>query len=227
MHRTLALALAAGLVLGAPALAQPVRIVSPYRPIFTTQSLGPAVAYLRTGQAAPDFGPQDGPLLSARYTVRLSGPLELEVRGGAASSRRTLFAPDPTNPLQPPQRRGEVPVTLALGEGAFRFRLTGPRTWHRLSPFLTAGFGLASDVRRTHPEEDSVPPDARFRFGTRFVVSTGAGTEWYVGRRWALVPDVRLRWWRLDRPRGLQRGLGESSAWVPNLAVELGLAYTF
>lgn len=221
------LAFVPAIAFAASAAAQPVRITSPYRPLLTTQSLGPAVAYLRTGRTVPAFGPQDAPLLSLRYTVRLSGPLELEARAGLAPSQRTLYAPDPSNPLAPPQARGDVPATLALGEGAFRFRLPGPRTWHRLSPFLTAGFGVVADLRRSVTAEDSIPPDARFRFGTRFAVSTGAGTEWYLGPRWAVVPELRLRWWRLDRPRGLQQGATESSAWVPNLAVELGLAYTF
>lgn len=211
-----------------PAVAQ--QIVSPYRYIETSHSVGGYLGYLWAGSDEPDLGPQPAPLIGIRYHGRLTGGLAGEVALSFAPSERTVFLnqPDPTDPSRlTPVAQGETGMPLLFAEGALRFHVTGPRTWNNLAPFVLGGIGLVVDLGGTDAVEEDAAPEDRFDFGPALAVSAGLGTDYFLSDRVSLNFEVRDRIWRLSVPQGLTASGREESNWKNNPTVSIGAALHF
>ncbi len=229
IRRFLVLALASTLY---PAAASAQRIDSPYRFVETSQTAGPFIGYLATGQNALELGPQSGPVFGVRYGIRISGPFRAEGTVGYMPGTRDVFAVD-TLAADSTDRAllGEADVQMLIAGAQLRFDLTGPRTWHRLQPFLLAGGGVAIDFASPTPEEEELPVDDRFDFGTSFAGELGAGVEWFLSDRLSMRAEVRDQFWKLPTPAGFVnvRPVGElpEDEWISNWSMSAGISLHF
>ncbi|MGH7505436.1 MAG: outer membrane beta-barrel protein [Longimicrobiales bacterium] len=222
----LALAL---LALRAPDGANAQTILSPYRYIETSQSIGLAGGYALTGKGAIDLGPKAGPALLARYNIRISGPFVAEAEIGILPTTRAVW--DTVTADTTRSQIGESDVRLVTAMAALRFNVTGPRTWHGLLPYLILGAGIAVDAGGTSAVEEELPADVRFDFGTSFAGQLGAGAELFLSPRLSLRVDGRNVLWKIDTPAAFftgERGrLIPRDEWTQNFYLSAGLAIHF
>lgn len=216
-----------------PAAAHAQRIDSPYRFVESAQSVGPFVGYLSTGQNERELGPQSATVFGARYGIRISGPFRAEGTIGYVPTTRDIFAVDSLAADSTDRALiGEADVSLLFANAALRFDITGPRTWYRLQPFLLAGGGVAIDFASlTELEEEELPVDDRFDFGTSFAGELGAGIEWFLSDRLSMRAELRDHFWKLMTPAGFGNAphgddLPED-AWISNWSVSAGLSLHF
>jgi hypothetical protein len=225
------------LFLGAAALAAPVaadaqQIRSPYEFVETAQSLGVQFGYAAANTGALDLGPRSGPLATARYVIRLQGPMAVEAEAGFLRAERGVYNLVQDTLLEPPtriERVGEADVTLLLLKGGLRMHLTGQRTYHNLLPYLVVGGGAVIDLAGRGAADELVTPEARYRFGTSFAGELGAGVDWFLSRQLSLRGDVRNLFWRLDTPDAylLRDATTTHQQWVRNLTLTAGAAWHF
>lgn len=222
--RSLTLLAAASLMLSTSAAAQ--RITSPYRYVEEKQSVGPFGGHLSTDRGELGFGPTSGPIFGAGYSLRLTGPLQLEAMIGYFPTTRAVL--DTIRVDGQPRNVGEADVDLLFLQGGFRFNLTGPRTYHHLRPFLLATGGIATAVRDDHPEERFLStPTAAFRFGTSFAAQVGGGIEWFVVPHVSLRVEARDLFWELDTPQAFRLQGEREDDWVHNLFLSASVTYNF
>jgi hypothetical protein len=204
-------------------------ITSPYRFIEQSQAAGAFGGYITTSKGTFDLGPESGPVFGLRYGIRLSGPFTVEADAGFFPSKRlvqdTVLADSIIQPV------GEADINLLMVIASLRFNLTGPRTWHRLQPFVLFGVGAALDLSGTSAfEEDALEADVRFDFGTSFAGQIGGGIEWYPAERFTLRLDARNVLWNVDTPIAFVRVFGEEieeDEWLQNGVFTLGLSIRF
>jgi hypothetical protein len=160
----------------------------------------------------------------------LGGPLTVELNLAFSPSKRDLYDADPNADSSHVEldRLGEVNEALLITEGAFRFRLTGDRSYKGFAPFVLASGGLVIPVSGSTAAEDSLPAHRRLDFGPSFAVGTGAGVDFFPGQRVSLRLEGTYRLWRLSTPPGmLPAGQGKVTAWTANSGISLGAAYHF
>lgn len=204
-------------------------IPSPYRYVETTQSAGIFAGWLVTDTGENQIGPHSGPILGARYTVRLSGPLSGEVGLATIPSQRTVFrrasAAGDSLRLEAVE---DVNSLVLLGEAGLRFHLTGPRTWNGLAPYAALSGGGVWDVLGASEADEALDATQRVEFGPGFAVGGGAGTDWFLSERFVLRIEARDYLWRLTTPQGLtQDGQQEETEWTNNVGLTLGVALYF
>jgi hypothetical protein len=230
--------LAAAALLAAPLAAQvgrdPAR--SPYRDILYGNGWT-VMAGRVYGDGGPlRLSPNSGTSFSVRYDVRFSGLLQGFVGLSFLGTERQVLAPDDSVAHR---FSGPFDATVWVPEAGLQFNLTGPKTWHRLAPYVAASFGAA--VGESTPQDTS-----EFTFGTKLMVSPSAGVRAYLSERVHLRVDYRLYYWKmkypntwLDEPAAQPGdvGNGERNApvqsvdalddWVftPSLRVGLGIAF--
>ncbi|HEV2148903.1 MAG TPA: hypothetical protein VGR37_15970 [Longimicrobiaceae bacterium] len=237
MRRTLIAALALGSLLGSASGLRAQTIPSPIRYVEQKHSVGVSAGYLFTdpaveiNEAQIELGPQSGPLVSARYNIRFGGPLSGEVRVGFSPTERKVYAPTgETNPqLFVPTEVGTESAQLVMADAGLVFHLTGPRTWHRLAPYLVGTGGLASDLNRGSDLEANITEGAQYDFGPSFALGLGLGTDWFPTRRLSVRLEGRDRLWKIEAPPGFANPAGKRSIseWTHNFSVTLGAALHF
>lgn len=237
MRRTLIAALALGaLFVGGSAL-RAQTIPSPIRYVDPKQSAGISGGYLLTSPAVEindediEFGPQSGPLVTARYQLRFGGPLSGEARVSFSPTKRKVYAPtdEPDPELFVPEEVGETDVALLMGEAGLVFHLTGPRTWHGLAPFLAGTGGLAADLAGGSDLEEDIPTTARYEFGPSFALGLGAGTDWFPTRRMSVRLEARDHLWRIEAPSQIANlaNANDITRWTHNFSFSIGAALHF
>ncbi|MEZ4417832.1 MAG: hypothetical protein R3E10_18905 [Gemmatimonadota bacterium] len=181
----------------APARAQ--TIESPFSFIDKRQAGGLFVGYRSAGTGRFGYGPGPGPIFGAVYDLEVAGPLGLDVVTTINPTTRDVINPD-----LPEGARvtGSADVLLTSIEALFRFSLTGRRTWHGLSPHLSAGGGMAFESKGAQPDDERVLVDDRFSFGNSFLTTMGGGVRWIPGQRLTFRTDFGFSLWRLETPRG-------------------------
>ncbi|RMH14455.1 MAG: hypothetical protein D6701_11265 [Gemmatimonadetes bacterium] len=210
-----------------PALAAQT-IPSPYRFVETRKE-----ASLLFGVASPDagqfgLGPSSGQDVTARLGFDVGSALVLEL-----ASYYFLGDRDVQDPRRDEGDRaiGTADLDLLGFDGRLRLNLTGHRTWHRLQPSVFVGGGLAFTRNQdlSVDEAAQIPSENRFRFGTKFVASLGAGLAFHASETWVVRGDATLRLWKLNTPSGYQNpalGLGAvpRDEWVqaPTLSIGIG-----
>ena len=191
-------ALLALLLAGAPALdAQ--TVPSPFRFIEGRQEAGPVFGIVDADTGRFGYAPEGGLLFGGRYAIELSGPVSLEGVATLISGERDIINP---GRVEGDRVVGQADVRIATVDARFRFSLTGDRMWHRLSPFIVAGGGVAFDTAGDSPEDENLLPEDRFDFGPSFYGTTGLGLRWFVTDRFALRADGTFSLWKVGTPPG-------------------------
>ena len=216
------------LVLGVQGVvAQTIR--SPYRFVEKSQTGGIWAGYLATDRGEVGFGPEAGPILGGRYSIRLSGAFTVEADAGYFSSTRTVL--DTAIVEDGFRKVGEADFHALLLNGSLRFNLTGPRTWHQLQPYVLFGAGAIVDLTGTSDLDEMLPVDVRYDFGTSFAGQFGGGVEWFPSQRLTFRFDVRDVLWKINTPTAfLLSRLGEETTpdqWTSNFLFSAGAALHF
>ena len=198
--------------------ASPFRDV-PYRHEFATYS-----GWYSGAEGSAGVGPQAGPIVGARYAIRIGGPAYFSVHAGHAFSKRDVI-----DPLNPPETRhlGTKDVGLLLLDAGITINLTGQKSWHGVIPFTRFGIGVAANVGgRRDP--------ANFTIGTPFALVLGTGVRVTPGGRWSLRFDVSDHLFRLSYPDtygAIPQGggapvlAGKTSEWKHNGVFSIGASY--
>jgi len=204
-------------------------IDSPYRFVETSQSLGAFGGYAWTGDGSLELGPQAGPIFGPRYTIRVSGPFNVEGAVTWLDTKRTVWDTIPADTSL--VVLGEADMQILSFTAALRFDLTGPRTWKGLQPFFTLGGGLAFDLADRSEAEATMPEDVRFDFGTRFLGVVGGGAEIHLSRRITATLDARSMLWKLITPEPFLFGLPglyrPRDEWTQNFILGASVQFRF
>jgi opacity protein-like surface antigen len=231
MNRRIALLIAV-LVLGSASLAAAQRIDTPYRFFEQRQAAGLFAGHISTDKGAIGLGPESGAAFGGRYHIRMSGPFFLEAEALYFPTTRAVL--DTVVVDSAFQRVGEAELGLVTGLVSLRFHITGQRTWHGFLPFLLAGAGVSTVVQKDDADDEEIPSDFRYDFGTTFAGQIGGGIEWFPAERLAVRFDARSVLWQIKAPDGLLlRGQAQldrplpQDEWVNNLTFSVGLSFHF
>ena len=226
MRQRIALAL---LLLAAtsPVLAQEVGHApseSPYRDIAFKQEITPFAGYFSAGGDPAGVAPRSGPMLGARYEIRIGGPAQFMARVGHVWSERRVI-----NPELPVESRdlGDMSTSLYIADVGISLNLTGQKSWNGLVPVITGGAGVVSDFKGADV--------GGFRFGTQFAISVGGGVRWVPqDSRLQLRVDLADYLYQVTYPTSYiveteenPRVTRKQSAWTNNLALTAGVSYRF
>lgn len=220
--------LSLGAVLSAPDPVDGQTIPSPYTFIENRQEVGPFVGYLDASTGRFGYGPSGGLWYGARYGLQLGGsPVSLEGVAGLVDGTRDIIDP---NQAEGQRVVGEGDVQLATLEARLRFSATGNRAWHRLSPFLSIGAGVAFDLADTPAANELLEERDVFDFGTSFLGTLGLGTRFFLTDGFALRADGTFSLWRIGTPPGFSEadrnfGSVENREWLRGLAGTITLLY--
>lgn len=227
--RTLAAALALGMGASAPAAAQvghvPAR--SPYTDLQYRQEATLFAGIFEAGTDRAGVAPQGGPMLGARYDLRLGGPVSLTSRLAYVSSERTVI-----DPRRPDGERvvDEASWPLYLVDVGIALNLTGWRSFHRLVPFVNGSIGIATDLK-------GGADVGAWKFGTPFALSLGAGIKWVPAGNLQARVDVANQLYQIKYPNSYFVEASDGTAvlgprdgtsdWTSNLSITLGVSYLF
>lgn len=180
---------------------------SPYRDILHGTSWSLLVGHLGGDGGKIRVGPRNGATFGVRYDLRMSGLIQAGLSVSYMDLQRFIVDAD-----DPPtaNRTGPFDQSVVLLEAALQLNITGAKTWHGLTPFLTGGLGYAlssSTARDT----------SGYKFGNRFSVSPGIGMRYFLGSRVHIRLETRRHFWKLKYPAAYQDepddlpGTGEDS----------------
>ena len=226
MRQRIALALLL-LVASSPALAQEVGHApanSPYRDVAYKQEITPFAGYFTAGRDPAGVAPRSGPLVGARYEIRIGGPAQFMARVGHVWSERRMM--DPTLPVAS-RDLGTSSTSLYLADVGIALNLTGQKSWRGLIPVVSGGAGVVSDFKSADV--------GGFRFGTQFAITVGGGVRWVPqDSRLQLRVDLADYLYQITYPTSyvvdseeLPRVTRKQSAWTNNLALTAGVSYRF
>lgn len=198
---------------------------SPFRDVFYRQEATVVAGYYAAGRDPVGVAPQGGPMVGARYEVRVGGPAQFAVRVARVFSERRIL-----DPAKPEDERiiGTESWPLYLADLGITFNLTGQKSFRGFVPVATVGGGIASDFKGS---EDI----GGYRFGTAFALSYGAGIRWVSGGRYQARLDVLDYLYQVRYPNSYFTPSGtlppvrsgSQSAWTHNAAITLGGSYQF
>lgn len=179
---------------------------SPYRDVTIKHSLTYFGGYYRGGTDPARVAPTDGPMVGARYGIRLAGPIHFTGRLAAVFADRSVV--DPSRPAAE-RRVGTTNVPLLFGDAGFDVLLTGAKSWHSLVPGLNASVGLAADASgKTDPSQ--------FRVGIPFVLSFGPMLRYVPGDgKWSWRLDVTDQYFRIRYPESYFLKTGPDDTFLP------------
>lgn len=222
-------------LLAAPTAGQ--QISSPYEFVETSQGIRVFGGYVFTDRGAVDIGPGSAPAGGVGYTIRISGPFNIDAQASfMPTTRRVYDVTDDTagvsqDPMVGLVQLGTADLSLLMLDASLRFDITGPRTWYALQPYALIGAGGVFVVSTDNAVEEELPAesDARARFQNGFTGHIGAGVEWHATERFTLRADARDVLWKVHVPDGFQPGRRniDDDPWVQNLHLSLGLVYRF
>ena len=228
--RAAALALAAAVLVPALAGAQDVGYrpeESPYRDVPYRQEMTLFAGYYAAGKDPEGVAPRSGPMVGARYEIRIGGPAQFFARAGLVRTERRAI-----NPLLPPpaQELGIRDVNLLLADVGVSLNVTGQKSWHGLMPVLAGGLGIASDLASRD--------EGGFRLGTPFAITVGGGVRWVGGGNLQLRVDLTDHVYQVKYPSTYYlipaagvppvRASGEKqNVWKHNAALTVGASYLF
>lgn len=213
-------------------------IDSPYRWIPEGLRLGAMAGYLNTSRGNLRFGPGPTQMGGARFRVRVSSPLSLELGAGLGSSDR--FVIDPRLETGP-AAVDTVASTWLAAHLAVQLALTGARTWHGIQPYVLFGGGVVNgiDEERSEVFADTALADFRYEIGTAPAFQLGVGAELRPSQRLGIGFELRDLLFRLKAPDGYFRPevldaieeagatAPEDTQWTNNLELSVSLWYYF
>jgi len=193
---------------------------SPYRDLRASHQITFTGGYLAGGGGEAGAGPKQGPLAGLRYSLSLSGSLEMTVGvHGANLDRRlvdTTAAPDSGS-------LGIARQSVIIADAGFTLRITGPKTWRGWMPYVGASMGLATGSA-------VVQDSSGFAFGNPFQFGPRLGLRRYTGGSVGLWIEGWDPIWRLRYPVSWQSGttplVTVGREWVHNPTLLVGLSFT-
>ncbi len=198
---------------------------SPFRDLFYSQEATLFTGYYAAGSDPVGVGPQSGPMIGARYEVRIGGPAQFSVRAARIFSERSIL--DPSKPVG--QRFVDTEsMPLYLMEIGITFNLTGQKSYLGFVPVASVGGGVASSL-------SSKRDVGEFKFGTPFAISVGGGVRYVSDGPLQLRLDVLDYLYQIRYPNTYFQSVGgvapvrrgSQSAWTQNLAATVGASYQF
>ncbi len=226
LHKLSALVLGALSVLPSSIDAQ--SVPSPYSFIEARQEIGPFLGVMNASDGRFDYAPSGGLWYGVRYGLQLgNGPMSLGGAIGVVDGTRDIVDPDR---LEGDRKVGEGEVQIVTAEARLRFSLTGNRAWHRLSPFVSFGGGVAFDVAGEPQANEILEERDVFEFGTSFFGTLSAGTRFFLTESIALRADGMFSLWRVATPPGFSEPdrpfeAVEDREWLRGLSAGLTLLY--
>lgn len=227
--------LAAVALVPSPAAAQ--QITSPYDFVENSMAVWGFGSAVFADRGTIDVGPGSGYGGGIGFTARISGPFNFDARAAYVPTSRTVYdvlpadsaavREDPMVGLSP---IGTADLSLLLMDASLRFDVTGPRTWHRLQPYVLLGVGAALRVASDNEAaEEGLSEDLRVRFENGFTGHVGAGVEAYLSDRLSLRADARDVLWKVHVPDGflVDGRIIDDEEWVQTAHLSLGLAFRF
>ena len=209
-------------------------IPSSYRFIEGRQEVSLISGYLPADPGIYDLGPRSGPLFGARYAIEATGPIFFEGLVTYVPTNRAVIDP---RRARDDWSIGETPVHLVMLDARFDFSVTGRRTWHRISPHLFVGGGVAVDLAAEGEAEQELLPEDLFDFGTAFTANAGAGLRASLTSKLMLRADASMTLWKINTPGGFQdpakRPVTERAEnlqqgeWVAGIGLTLSLGWRF
>lgn len=235
IKRSALAALAALFLTGSPATSQD--IDSPYDFVDTSQSVWVFGSAVFTDRGVIDVGPGSGYGAGIGYSLRVSGPFNVDGRVAFLPTSRRVYRTveadsaamleDPMVGLEP---IGTADLSLLTADASLRFDITGSRTWHRLQPYALIGVGAVFRVSSDDAAEEPLPaePDLRVRFQNGVTGHVGVGVEWHLSERFTVRADARDLLWKVHIPDGFLQGrVIEDEEWVQTAHLSLGLGFRF
>jgi hypothetical protein len=163
---------------------------SPYRTLRYGQFVGLTGGYFNGDGGSLGAAPHRGATAGFRYDFLGAGTVSLGLSATWADLERLII--DPSKPIATAVT-GPVKQSAVMAEGILQFNVTGGKTWHGISPFVSAGTGLV--VASKTPADTS-----GFRFRTRIVITPGIGARIFLGERLFLRLEARNTFWSVSYP---------------------------
>lgn len=230
--------LALGLAGPTPAAAQ--TITSPYDFVEGSHGFYAIGTRVFTDRGSVDTGPGTGYAAGIGYNLRVSGPFNLGLRVTYFPTDRRVYTDTSTaadsvelraDPMTGLEQVGTADLSLVLLDASLRFDITGPRTWHRLQPYVVMGAGGVIPATYAETGEENLPQDIelRVRFRRGFTGHVGGGVEIHLSDHLTARVDARDILWKLHLPVDfLTTGrVIDSEQWVQTAHVSLGLSFRF
>jgi hypothetical protein len=201
---------------------------SPYRTLRYGQFVGAHAGWFGGSGGTLGVAPHGGQLAGFRYDFLANGTVNIGLAASMAWLDRVII--DPNYPIEL-AARDTVPQRVTMGEAIFQFNLTGGKTWHRLAPYVSAGFALALGAR--------TPADTSgFRFRVQGAIIPGIGTRIYLSERLFLRLEARSAFWQVKYPESYRLSpsldptkppvlRSPAKEWLANGWYGIGLSYAF
>ncbi len=181
--------------------AQEERIDSPYRWIPRGLRVGVQGGYLSASRGNLDFAQGPAVVTAARFRVRVSSPLNLEL--GASYAPADRWVVDPRLETGPAVVDTVSASWLGI-EAGIQLALTGSRTWNGFHPYALFGggflIGINEQVSETLAEQALEP--FRYRIGTAPKLYGGLGVEIFPSGKVGLSLEFRDHLTRVKTPDG-------------------------
>ena len=169
--------------------------------------------------------------IGSRYEIPAGRSLLVVFSGALLKGDRFIIDPA-ADSSSPSRRTGPFDSNILLTEIGMQLRLTGAKSWRRISPYVGLGLGLAFDL-----DSPGDTTGSGYKFGTKLTLSGATGVRWYPSRRLMINADVRGQAWRLRYPLSFQSpasdgsrvvGLTEPTTdWTLHPWISLGVGWTF
>ena len=181
--------------------AQEERIDSPYRWIPGGLRVGVQGGYLSASRGNLDFAQGPAVVTAARFRVRVSSPLSLEL--GASYAPADRWVVDPRLETGPAVVDTVSASWLGI-EAGVQLGLTGARTWHGFQPYALFGggflIGINEQVSETFAEQQLEP--FRYKIGSAPELYGGLGVEIFPSGKVGLSLEFRDHLTRIKTPDG-------------------------
>jgi hypothetical protein len=206
---------------------------SPFRDIRKGHTFTVTGGYFGGSGGQFGIGPHRGEVFGARYDIRTANTMQI----GLAVARGNLdrFIVDPFVQLAN-RTTGPVRQSVTFAELAFQFNLSGGKSWHRIAPFIGAGFGLAFGSA-------TAADTSQYKFGRKFYLAPSVGFRFFITDRLHLRGEARAAFWKLNYPATFQDEPKEEpgippnsnaviqdsklSEWTGSPWLQVGLGYSF
>jgi hypothetical protein len=173
-------------------------------------------------------GPTGGPVIGARYSIRLGGPVEASAHVARVATSRMV-----KDPLKTGDERlvGEQSFGLYLADVGLALNLTGQKSFHRLVPVVGAGLGVVSG--------SNSPDVGGFKVGTPFALNFRAAIRFIPEGNISARLELSDNMFQLSYPSAyfrsppigagtpiLDRSAGDNQ-WTHHRVLTLGISYMF
>ncbi len=223
----LSLAAAAVFAAAAPAQVGYLPTQSPYQDFPYKQELSLYGGWFTGASGRAGVTPEGGPLIGARYGIRLGGPVEATAHLARAFTERLVLAP---GEIGAARNKGKFSIPLYMADVGLTFNLTGTKSWHHLIPIFGFGGGLVSDA-------GTAKDLGGFGVGTAFAITFGTGLRYVPGGNWSARFDVGDYMYQVQYPNSyfatpsggtsILPATSAQNQWLHNGVITLGISYLY